>query len=289
MLLMAYEEEPDTTDWCEETDVADFKINTAIRFSTNAGLKKLGRGQTAEHANAEDTAETYKAARYAKQFVIDDQDIIDDSMGAFSDVPVEFGKAAAPAAAGPGLRDGPVQPDHGRHRPGVQLDRPDDRRRPRQLRGRRHHGPGRAAGRRDAAARHHQDAAAVPRHRPQQGAAEHRPRGAAVPPELQFTAEILLQSAERIISTSDGGTFNPLKGKLRPVVETRLGTVGVTDPDSGTAYTGTAVNYWLFSPAPACTPASPTAAAPTASPCSAASCWTRASGASAGTWPWTSA
>jgi hypothetical protein len=62
---------------------------------------------------------------------------------------------------------------------------------------------------------------------------------------------------------SDGGTFNPLKGKLKPVVEARLGTVGVTDPDSGTAYTGTAVNYWL-APARACTPASPTAAARTA-------------------------
>jgi hypothetical protein len=94
VLLQAYEEEPDTTVWVEEGEVADFKTNTAIRFAGNAGLEKLGRGNTAKHASAEDSAETYKVARYAKQFVADEQDIIDDSMNALSDMPREFGQAA---------------------------------------------------------------------------------------------------------------------------------------------------------------------------------------------------
>jgi hypothetical protein len=39
------------------------------------------------------------------------------------------------------------------------------------------------------------------------------PQFLIVPPELQFTAEILLTSAERF-KDSDNGSFNPLKGKL---------------------------------------------------------------------------
>jgi hypothetical protein len=38
-----------------------------------------------------------------------------------------------------------------------------------------------------------------------------KPRFLIVPQDLKFTAGILLKSAERIISTSDGGTYNPLK------------------------------------------------------------------------------
>jgi hypothetical protein len=71
------------------------------------------------------------------------------------------------------------------------------------------------------------------------------PEYLVVPPELQFTAEILVQSAERVVSSS-GGTFNPLRGKLNILVENRIGTIGVTDPATGTAYTGVATYYYLF-------------------------------------------
>lgn len=95
-MLMGYMEIGDTTaGWTRESDVADFKTNERIRMKTVAGLNKLPRGGEADHLNRSDTAESYKIARYAGQFVIDEQDIIDDSMNALADTPQEMGKLAA--------------------------------------------------------------------------------------------------------------------------------------------------------------------------------------------------
>lgn len=246
MLLMAYEEEPDTTVWVEEGEVADFKTNTAIKYAGNAALKKLGRGGTAEHASAEDSAETYKIARYAKQFVVDDQDIIDDSMNALSDMPREFGQASRrlrPDLVYALLLANPTMSDGGTVTNSTALTTAGG------------HANYAAAGTDTAGGALAAGAlqAAITAMRQQYRGSGRKvalnivPQYLLVPSDLQFTAEILLQSAERIISASSGGTFNPLKGKLTPVVDSRLGTVGVTDPDSGTAYTGTATNYWLAS------------------------------------------
>ncbi len=95
VMLATYLEAPDTTGaWTRPTDVADFKTNERPRLGKGGGLAKLPRGGTAEHTTRAATAESYKIARYARQFVVDEQDIIDDSMGALSDIPVEMGLAA---------------------------------------------------------------------------------------------------------------------------------------------------------------------------------------------------
>lgn len=95
-LLMAYEAAPDTTGgWTRETDVSDFKVQERTQLGKGATLQKLGRGGTAKHTTFSDRKESYRIARYAKQFVVDEQDFIDDSFNALMDAPQELGEAAA--------------------------------------------------------------------------------------------------------------------------------------------------------------------------------------------------
>lgn len=83
-----------TTGWCDEEDVANFMEQEDISLQANARLEKLPRGDTAKHATASDSHETYRIARYAKQFVIDEQDFIDDRLSANMRMVDEMGLAA---------------------------------------------------------------------------------------------------------------------------------------------------------------------------------------------------
>lgn len=95
ILLAAYMEASDTTlGWTQEREVADFKTNERPRMTTGPNLAKLPRGGEADHATRSDTAESYKIARYARQWVVDEQDVIDDSLNALQDIPAQFGAAA---------------------------------------------------------------------------------------------------------------------------------------------------------------------------------------------------
>ena len=94
-LLVGYLEAPDSTiGWVAEKDVDNFKTQERPRVEVGPGLEKLPRGGEAEHAAFEDTAESYKIARYAKQLAVDEQDIIDDSFDALGDTPMRLGQAA---------------------------------------------------------------------------------------------------------------------------------------------------------------------------------------------------
>lgn len=95
-LLESYMQAPDTTqDWTSSTDVADFKTNERIRLAKGSDLEKLPRGKEAAHHDRSDVKEEYKIARYAKQFVVDEQDIIDDNLSALRTFPEDMGAAAA--------------------------------------------------------------------------------------------------------------------------------------------------------------------------------------------------
>lgn len=96
-LMQAFEVAPDSTTagFVRESDVADFRSNERVRMSNGGALQKLPRGGTAEHATYEDLVETFKIARYANQFVLDDQDIQDDNFGGLTGfVPADLGVAA---------------------------------------------------------------------------------------------------------------------------------------------------------------------------------------------------
>jgi hypothetical protein len=94
-LITAYQQTPDTTDFCAVVDRPNFLTADAIDFDLSAGLSKLPRGSEATHAIQSDGREQYKIARYAKQIVVDEQDIIDDRMDAFGRIPQILGNAAA--------------------------------------------------------------------------------------------------------------------------------------------------------------------------------------------------
>jgi len=95
VLLTTYLEAPDTTvGWVREAEVGDFKTQERIRLAKSSGLEKLPRGGEADHLSRADVGESYRIARYAKQFQVDEQDVIDDSLGALADTPQEMGLAA---------------------------------------------------------------------------------------------------------------------------------------------------------------------------------------------------
>ena len=95
-LIPAYAEAPDTTrGWVGEEDVPDFKEVEDIQLSQGGNLDLLPRGSEATHANRSDESVGYKVARYAKQFVVDEQDIIDDRLGALQTMPVSMAQASA--------------------------------------------------------------------------------------------------------------------------------------------------------------------------------------------------
>lgn len=91
----SFDDAPDSTFWCEETEVADFKTNTDITLNKTSGIKKHTRGGTAEDVESGDEAETYKIARYSGKWTMDEMDIIDDNMGIFADIREEMGGEAA--------------------------------------------------------------------------------------------------------------------------------------------------------------------------------------------------
>jgi len=94
-LVEGWETIGDTTiGWCDEEDVPNFLQQEDISIDESATLDRLPSGGTANHATVSDSHETYKIARYAKKFVMDEQDILNDRLGALLGMPVAMGKAA---------------------------------------------------------------------------------------------------------------------------------------------------------------------------------------------------
>jgi hypothetical protein len=78
--MTGYRSSPDTTrGWVVEREVADFRENRRIRAGVEA-LHALPRGGTPDHVALDlgSGAETYHAHRFARQFVVDEQDLADD-------------------------------------------------------------------------------------------------------------------------------------------------------------------------------------------------------------------
>lgn len=235
-ILQSYAAYPDSTDgWVRLADVPDFKSNERIRLGAGNTLKKLGRGDKAAHASRASSVEEYKVARYAQQFVIDEQDLIDDRLDAIALQPEEMGQAAAQLRpdlvyaillANANLADGNalfVADPHGNlGTSSTALS---------------------ASTLQTAISAMSKQTETAP-----DGTVRNlniKPAFLIVPQDLQFTAEIILRSAERIIASTSGGTFNPLRGMMEVRSDNRIGVAGVIDPATGTAYTGTATNYFL--------------------------------------------
>lgn len=97
-LLMGWDGEDDTTvGWCAENpDVANFLEQERARMLGATSLTRHKKGGAADHVDSmNDVVETYKLARYSRQFVVDEIDILNDRFGALSQTPPkELGEAA---------------------------------------------------------------------------------------------------------------------------------------------------------------------------------------------------
>lgn len=240
-LMAAYEVTEDSTTggWVREADVSDFRTNERARMVNGGALAKLARGGEANHATYEDTVESYKIARYAQQFVIDEQDLIDDNFGGVAGfVPSDMGVAARQLR--PDLVYGTLLAN---------------------------------ANMRDSVALFHaathgnlitssalakgtlQTAIAAMLKQTENGRNLNiQPRFLIVPVALKWTAMELINSALVVVTGSTDsvrGNYNALSSEpLQVVADSRLDN-GLTHPATGTAYSGSATTWFLSAAASA--------------------------------------
>lgn len=239
ILLTSYMEAPDTTvGWVTEAEVADFKTQERPRVEVGPGLAKLPRGGEADDASYEDNAESYKIARYAKKFTVDEQDIIDDSLGALSDIPNKFGQAAAR------LRPDLVY--------AILLGNPTLAATARALFNTTDANLGNTSAL--AAPTLKVAIAAMQNIRENDVNLNLTASHLIVPPALRFTAKELVSSAEIIVArggttdlTVERGSRNVLTDENLTIVSDSRLENGVTDPASGTTHSGSATTWFLAS------------------------------------------
>jgi hypothetical protein len=95
-LVQGYMEYPDSTvGWTSEADWADFRNNQPIGIDATQGLRRHTRGTEAKDVDFADYGEAYAVQRYTGRFVLDEQDIIDDTVGANQTMPTQMGAMAA--------------------------------------------------------------------------------------------------------------------------------------------------------------------------------------------------
>lgn len=240
-LMEGWEEYPDSTiGWVSEVDVPDFKSNERIGLDKDPGLKKLPRGGTAKSTTFGDVRETYKLSRFAKQAVIDEQDIIDDNLSIFQTIPFEMGEAARrlrPDLIYSLLLANAALSDTGALFNATAVTTAGG-----------HANLLTGSGSALSATSLQNATVAMGKQTYNKVNLNISPAFLIVPQDLRFTAQILLQSIERIISADSGGTYNPLKElNMQVRVDNRIGVAGVFDPNAETARTGTATNWFLAS------------------------------------------
>ncbi|MEM9827733.1 MAG: hypothetical protein AAF958_14175 [Planctomycetota bacterium] len=93
--LQTFREVPDTTaGWTRRTTVPDFLEHDRVGLDAMGGLKRVRRGDEAEHAKRSSKGEKVQVARYGLQYTIDEQDLIDDRLNLLDATPRQMGQAA---------------------------------------------------------------------------------------------------------------------------------------------------------------------------------------------------
>lgn len=231
-MLDAYMRTVDSTaGWTVERDVPDFKTNERTRMGKMGALTKHGKGATAEDVTFSDSQETYKIFRYSGKFTIDEQDLINDTFGALNDyTPAEMGEAArqlrpdlvyGTLAANANMRDGNALFDASNH---GNLNT--------------------SAGLASATL---QTAIKSMLVQTENGANLNiNPGFLIVGVANKWTAAQLLESVAIVYGGSTPlGAYNPLSAEgLKLVVDSRIDN-GVTNPATGTTYSGLGTTWYL--------------------------------------------
>jgi hypothetical protein len=74
--------------------VRDFKTVTSYRMNANMVFEEVGAGGELKHGTSGEVSYTNKADTYGKMFAVTRTDIINDDLGAMSQVPTEIGRGA---------------------------------------------------------------------------------------------------------------------------------------------------------------------------------------------------
>lgn len=236
-----------TVGWCDEEDVANFLEQEDISLAADARLERLPRGDTAKHATASDSRETYKIARYAKQFVVDEQDIIDDRLGAIMRMPAEMGEAARqlrPDMVYSLMLENPTMVgDGGQVFNATAVTTAGG-----------HANLGTAALKTEALKAAISAMVKQRLNRTSKNPGKQlniRPRFLIVPAALEWTARELTASEflVKLFANSNDPFYSQLnliaREGLTPVIDDRIGEVGVLDPRNGKSVVGTDTNWFL--------------------------------------------
>jgi hypothetical protein len=195
-------------------------------------LTKLSRGQTALDMDISDWKESYKVTRYAGKFVVDEQDIINDRFGALEqESPRDMGLSAAQLR--PGLVYSEILNNSALDVDGVNLFDASTHK---------NYGTTSTA---LGATTLQAGISAIRKQRIRDRVLNLQPRYLIVPQALYWSADILVNSPQRIIAADSGGVKNPLLGMLGVIADDRIGTAGVIDPRTGSVVAGSDTNWLL--------------------------------------------
>ena len=228
-MIAAFEGAPDTTDgWTRMRPVADYKLNERTRMTASSKLTERKAGQEADMTTFGDAKETYRVKEFAKQFVFDEQNLINDSFDSLDDfAPADMGESASELKpdiaysilmANDNMRDGTplFHADHGNLAVGAL-----------------------------GVSTLQQARAAMQLQREEERELNLRMGYLIVSPSLEGDAEVLTES-NKIITGSDTvlaeNNPNARKG-IRVISDSRLEN-GVTDPMTGTSLAGSATNWF---------------------------------------------
>ena len=227
-----------TSEWCHAEDVVNFLTREVATMGKFGQLQKVARGQTAEDMNVNDWKESYKIARYGGKFVVDEQDIINDRFGAIEqESPKDMGLSAAQLRPGlvysEILNNSALDADGGNLFNATATTTAGG------------HANYATTGSALAAATLQAGIAAVRKQRIGDRVLNLQPKFLIVPQSLYWTADVLVNSPQRVIAADSGGTRNPLLGLLGVIGDDRLGAAGVRDPPTGSVVTGLDTNWLL--------------------------------------------
>lgn len=240
--LAGYLDSPDTTvGWCMEEDVPNFLDHEIATMGKMGQLKPHTPGKQADAMDTYDWNEVYRVKRYTGLFKVDEMDMENDRFGALTqEAPRDMGMSArqirpnlvyATILQNPALNADSVAVFDAEHHNNLSTDALS------------------AVALQAALSR-------MSKQRIRGRLIDVRGRFLVVPTDLQWLADILVKSVQRInaVATSadtGGGTYNPLQNAgLEPVrVDDRIGAAGCIDPITGNVVPGSDTN-WLLTARP---------------------------------------
>lgn len=93
--LKGWEEAPETwAAWCKIGELRDFKSSKRVGLDSASDLDEIEEDGEYEYGTMSDRGETIQLKTYGKLFKLSRQSIINDDLGAFTDVPRKWGRAA---------------------------------------------------------------------------------------------------------------------------------------------------------------------------------------------------